>query len=139
MSKQASNVLIKDEKWGWIPAVQRGIEKNKASVEVWTYPDEQSVACDNGKGAKGKFEKRVVDLKEYENGCLPLQNVDSNGTLLEVADMVKLPYLHEVRAAGLENQKVDRWFSGRGFLSLLFHYFFIITGWYSFQYEKTSY
>ena len=91
-----SNVLVKDPQWGWIPAVQRSVEKGKAAVDVWTYPDEQSIACDNGKAAKGKFESRKVDLKDYDNGVLPLQNVDSNGALNEVADMVKLPYLHEV-------------------------------------------
>jgi hypothetical protein len=96
MSKQSSNVLVKDETWGWIPAVQRGTDKGKASVDIWTYPNEQSIACDNGKGAKGKFESKVIDLKGYENEVLPLQNVDNNGNLLEVADMVKLPYLHEV-------------------------------------------
>jgi hypothetical protein len=91
-----SNVLVKDPAWGWIPGVQRGTDKGKATVDVWTYSDEQSVACDNGKNARGKFETRTVDLKEYENGCLPLQNVDAGGNLTEVADMVKLPYLHEV-------------------------------------------
>lgn len=98
MSKeQSSNVLVKDDTWGWIPGVQRGIDKGKATVDVWTYPNEQSIACDGGKGAKGKFEKRVIDLKLYADGCLPLQNVDTNGNLTEVCDMVKLPYLHEVR------------------------------------------
>lgn len=92
-----SNVLVKDPTWGWIPAVQRGTDKGKATVDVWQYPDEQSVACDNGKAARGKFETQQINLKEYENGCLPLQNVDSNGCMTEVADMVKLPYLHEVR------------------------------------------
>ena len=96
MSKQSSNVYVKDEQWGWVPGVQRGVDKNKATVDVWTYPSEQAVACDNGKGAKGKFETRQINLKDYENECLPLQNVDNNGNLLEVADMVKLPYLHEV-------------------------------------------
>jgi hypothetical protein len=97
MSKQSTNVLIKDEKWGWLPGVQRGVDKTTATVDVWTYPNEQAIACDNGKGAKGKFETKKINLKEYENECLPLQNVDNNGNLLEVADMVKLPYLHEVR------------------------------------------
>lgn len=91
-----SNVLVKDPTWGWIPAVQRSTEKGKAIVDVWQYPDEQSIACDNGKNAKGKYETKTIDLKDYDNGVLPLQNVDLNGALTEVADMVKLPYLHEV-------------------------------------------
>lgn len=96
MSKQSTNVLIRDETWGWIPAVQRGTDKGKATVDVWKYPDEQSIACDNGKAAKGKFDTLQIDLKTYDAGVLPLQNVDNNGNLLEVCDMVKLPYLHEV-------------------------------------------
>jgi hypothetical protein len=96
MAQQSSNVLIKDDKWGWIPGVQRGIDKDKATVDVWSYPNEQCIACDNGKAAKGKFQTIKVPLKEYDNECLPLQNVDNNGNLMEVADMVKLPYLHEV-------------------------------------------
>jgi hypothetical protein len=43
-----------------------------------------------------KFEERVVNLKEYNAKVLPLQNIDKNRQLIEHADMVTLPYLHEV-------------------------------------------
>jgi hypothetical protein len=38
----------------------------------------------------------VVDLSEYKGNVLPQQNVDDQGALLEVEDMVNLSYLHEV-------------------------------------------
>ena len=52
--------------------------------------------CDGGRSAKGE-EERVVKLKDYPAKVLPLQNVDGNGNMPEYADMVELPYLHEVR------------------------------------------
>lgn len=93
----SSNVFVKDAEWGWIPAVQLKAHDGKAVVKTFNYPNEQTVACDGGRAAKGKGEEIEVKLKDYPNGVLPLQNVDANGNLIEFADMVKLPYLHEVR------------------------------------------
>jgi len=95
----ASNVFVKDKEWGWVPAVQQKVNGDKAVVKVFNYPKEQAVACDGGRAAKGKGEEITVNLKDYPNHVLPLQNVDANGNLVEYADMVKLPYLHEVRKA----------------------------------------
>ena len=53
------------------------------------------MVCDGGRAAK-KGEQKMINLKDYAHGVLPLQNVDANGNLVEFADMVKLPYLHEV-------------------------------------------
>ncbi|GAX27010.1 hypothetical protein FisN_9Lh323 [Fistulifera solaris] len=58
--------------------------------------------CDGGRAAK-KGEQIYISMKEYPFGVLPLANVDVNGNLVEFADMVKLPYLHE--AAILYNLK----------------------------------
>ena len=95
--ESASNVFVKDKEWGWVPAVQLKVNGDKAVVKVWKYPNEQAVACDGGRAAKGKGEERTVNLKDYANEVLPLQNVDAQGNLVEFADMVKLPYLHEAR------------------------------------------
>lgn len=51
--------------------------------------------CDGGRAAK-KGEQVYISMKDYPFGVLPLANVDVNGNLVEFADMVKLPYLHEV-------------------------------------------
>jgi hypothetical protein len=93
--KQASNVFIRDEVYGWRPAVQEKINGDKAIVTVPEYSTEQAMACDGGRAGK-KGTQMAINLKEYPSGVLPLQNVDSNGNLVECSDMVKLPYLHEV-------------------------------------------
>lgn len=93
--KQASNVFIRDDVYGWRPAVQEKINGDKAIVTVPEYPSELAMACDGGRAAK-KGQQRTINLKDYPSGVLPLQNVDANGNLVECADMVKLPYLHEV-------------------------------------------
>jgi hypothetical protein len=56
--------------------------------------------CDGGRAAK-KGEQIYISMKDYPFGVLPLANVDVNGNLVEFADMVKLPYLHEVRRSVL--------------------------------------
>lgn len=100
--QQASNVFIKDKVFGWRPAIQESDDGEKATVRVIDYPNEQSMACDGGRAGK-KGDTITVNLKEYADNVLPLQNVDANGNLTEFADMVKLPYLHE--AAILYNMK----------------------------------
>jgi len=95
--ESSSNVFVRDKEWGWIPAIQQKVVGGKATVKVFNYPKEQAVACDGGRAAKGKGEEIVVNLKDYANEVLPLQNVDAQGNLVEFADMVKLPYLHEAR------------------------------------------
>jgi hypothetical protein len=64
-------------------------EGGKATVTVPQYKDEQSIGI-GSEPAKG--EEKVVNLKDYPSKVLPLQNGDG-----EWADMVQLPYLHEVR------------------------------------------
>lgn len=87
-------VYIKDPKFAWVPGTVLKTEGTKATVSVPQYKDEQSITSDNGRSAK-KPKETVVNLKDYANGVLPLQNVDKNGMLVEYADMVKLPSLHE--------------------------------------------
>lgn len=96
----SSHVFIKDEEYGWRPAVQEKISGGKAIVTVPEYKTEQSMQCDGGRNGK-KGEQVEINLKDYPNGVLPLQNVNSNGDLNEYSDMVKLPYLHEVRKTSL--------------------------------------
>ena len=90
-----SFVYILHKEFAWHPATLIKTEGGKATVEVPIYPDEQSIASDGGRAAKKK-ETQVIDLKHYTANVLPLQNVDSNGDLIEFPDMVELPYLHEV-------------------------------------------
>ena len=84
-------------KHAWVPATLLKTEGDKATVEVPVYKDEQAMICDGGRSAKEK-DQRVVKLKDYPNKVLPLQNIDGNNNMPEYADMVMLPYLHEVRS-----------------------------------------
>jgi hypothetical protein len=71
-------------------------KNGKALVSIPEYKSEDSMDCDGGRAAK-KGEQIYISMKDYPFGVLPLANVDVNGNLVEFADMVKLPYLHEVR------------------------------------------
>jgi hypothetical protein len=124
-----TNVYIKHPDFAWVPAVLLDQDGDKARVSVPQYPSEQLILSDGGKGAKGKFKEQTINLKDYPHKVLPLQNVDANGMLVECADMVKLPYLHEVSSS------IGPW---------TFAVFFIVndahanpstarTGWYSLQ------
>ena len=94
--KKETLVYVKDPEYAWVPATLVSQEGDKATVSIPQYKDEQSITSDGGRKAKGTKEA-VHNLKDYPHKVLPLQNVDGSGNLLEFSDMVKLPYLHEVR------------------------------------------
>jgi len=96
--KAASHVFVMDPDFGWRPAKMLDQQGGFAIVEVPNYKSERVMACDGGRAATDT-EKLKVNLKDYPHGVLPLQNVDANGNLVQFADMVKLPYLHEVRVS----------------------------------------
>lgn len=87
-SATSNLVYVYDLEDGWIEA--RLIEQNGADAQVEVDVDGSKQMC-------------TVDLKQYPEQVLPLQNVDENGKLTTVEDMVDLPYLHE--AAILYNLK----------------------------------
>lgn len=95
MGEKKSWVYIKSKESAWVPAIQTHTDGKKATVTVPQYPNEQAMDSDGGRAAK-KGTEETVDLKGYVSNVLPLQNVDGSGQLLEFADMVELPYLHEV-------------------------------------------
>ena len=84
-----------DPEIAWLPAKLKRSSGNVADVQIPEYADEQSTICDGGKKAKNWIEAEV-DLSDYNKGVLPMQNVDENGNLRKFADMVELPFLHEV-------------------------------------------
>jgi hypothetical protein len=97
---KANNCYIRSDEFAWIPArlVEQG--KDTAKVSIPQYAAEEFILSDGGKGASG-FKAAVVNLKDYPNRSLPLQNVGKTGSLTEVDDMCDLPYLHEVRSREL--------------------------------------
>jgi len=97
-----SFVFLKDPEYAWIPAKLIRSSGNVADVEIPEYKDEQSTICDGGRTAS-KMIDAEVDLSDYNQGVLPMQNVNENGTMRVYPDMVELPFLHE--AAILYNLK----------------------------------
>ena len=90
-----NDIYIRSDEYAWIPARLVGQDKTTAKVAIPQYESEEFIMSDGGKGAVG-FKSAIVKLSDYVNQVLPLQNVNSSGTLKEVDDMVDLSYLHEV-------------------------------------------
>jgi hypothetical protein len=90
-----SHVYVHCKQHSWVPA--RVIEKkgDLVTVSIPTYVDEQRILSDGGKGAI-QYTRETIDLNQYPNKVLPLQNVDEMGWLNEERDMTNLPFLHEV-------------------------------------------
>jgi hypothetical protein len=108
-----TSCYIKDAELAWIPAVLEKTEGDKAYVKVPQYPNEQSIMNDGGRASKGSPVDKVISLKDYPHNVLPLANVDQNGNLTEHADMVKLPYLHEVGTTWSTCERHERLFGSR--------------------------
>lgn len=93
----AHQVYIESGDHGWVPVQVLSIDEKKqeAIVSADEYENEQSMLTCHGAGNEQRIEF-AVDLRNYENGVLPLQNSTQEGDLVEYEDMVDMPYLHEV-------------------------------------------
>ena len=98
----ANFVYLRSDEHAWIPAkvVEHPEDddnsNNEVTVKIPLYKDERRIVSDGGRTAQ-RFQKKTISLNDYSNHALPLQNVDENGNLLVVEDMVDLAFLHEVR------------------------------------------
>ena len=91
----SNHVYVKHDEYAWIPARLLEIEGDKATVSIAEIQDENDI---HNIHTSNKLQTlQTIELKDYENQNLPLQNVDEDGRLRIVQDMVDLPYLHEVR------------------------------------------
>jgi hypothetical protein len=98
----SNHVYVKSDEYAWVPARLLETDGTKAIVSIPHYKDENALQSDGGRAAV-RHEKKTVDLSDYPNGALLLQNVDEEGNLKEMEDMVDLPFLHEVRTKGINN------------------------------------
>jgi hypothetical protein len=80
------HVYIKDAESAWIPG--RLIESSGNTTAL--------VEVTRTVGKTTRREQVAVKLEEYPNQALPPQNLNRDGSPLIVADMVDLPFLHEV-------------------------------------------
>lgn len=90
-------VYIKSKESTWVPALQLKTYNGRATVSVPKFKSEREMLNCAKASRTLKYENQVIDLKDYENGVLPMQNVDSNGNVEDYKDMVDLPFMHEVR------------------------------------------
>ena len=96
-TSKSNHVYVKSRDFAWVPARVLETDDTTATavVSVPVYKDEQAIQSDGGRGAM-KSETTTVHLADYPSGALLLQNVDEEGHLRQVDDMVDLPFLHEV-------------------------------------------
>jgi hypothetical protein len=98
----SNNAYVLSKEYAWIPARVISTSGDKAIVSIRKYKDEQSIQSGPTISKSGKpvaGEQLEIKLSEYPFKALPLQNVDQDGKLQEVEDMVDLSFLHEVRFA----------------------------------------
>jgi len=90
-------VYVRSSEHAWVPALQLKTYNGKATVSIPKFQSEKELM--NCEPASRKFryqDNQIVDLKDYPNGLLPMQNVDANGRLEDYAEMVDLPCMSEV-------------------------------------------
>jgi len=97
MSNNQSGVYVKDKNYGWLPATF--VSSNSDVAQVIAHVP----SANDRSSPKFLKEERKVQLKEYDEKTLPLQNVDEGGNVVVAQDMCDLPSLHE--AAILYNLK----------------------------------
>lgn len=94
---KATPVYVRSDENCWVPALQLKTYNGKATVSVPVFKTEQNMlGCGKASRKQRYNENQIVELKHYPGGALPLQNVDSNGSLQDFKDMVDLPFMHEV-------------------------------------------
>jgi hypothetical protein len=93
-------VYLKSANHTWVPCLQLKVFNGKATVAVPKFANEQGMLhCAKASKTFRYHDNRIVDLAEYPNNVLPMQNVDANGNLDDYKDMVDLPFMHEVSSA----------------------------------------
>lgn len=89
--------VLSDSDDCWVPALHLKTYNGRATVSIPVFKTEPGMMSSEKLASKQHHENKFVDLKEYPDEVLPLQNVDSDGNLEEYKDMVDLPFMHEVR------------------------------------------
>ena len=97
LSSEETPVYIRSAEHAWVPALQLKSHNGKATVAVPKFKNEQEMLQCGMKSRKCKYnDNQIIDLKDYPNGVLPMQNVDARGSLEDYMELKDLPFMHEV-------------------------------------------
>jgi hypothetical protein len=96
VAEPTNHAFIRSKDHSWVPAIVTSSNGKVAEVKIPLYKSQQAIKCDAGASAVKGFDRQTIDLAEYPNNALPMQNVNDHGLLNEMADMVQMPFLHEV-------------------------------------------
>jgi hypothetical protein len=114
-SRTSNYVYIMSDEYAWLPGRVVDYTQTRsgdgttakdvlqANVSVPFFKNEDAIQSgpqSSSSSARGKATIHTVKLAAYPSRSLPLQNVDEEGRLQEVEDMVDLPFLHEVSDTG---------------------------------------
>ena len=94
--EKLSYVYLRSNDNSWVPAKQLKVDGDKAKVARAIFKNEQEMLSCAREGKQKYADNELIDLNEYPNKVLPMQNVDVNGNLEDYKDMVELPFMHEV-------------------------------------------
>jgi hypothetical protein len=89
-------VYVHDKEHFWVPAKIIQLDDQKVQVSIAKWRDQQEIVGGCVEVPLHRQELLHVNLKDYPNASLPLQNVTAHGEQQDVPDMVDLMYLHEV-------------------------------------------
>jgi len=96
-ANKATPVYVRSDENCWVPALQLKTYNGKATVSIPVFKTEQDMLCCGKASRKQRYhDNQVIELSDYPDGALPMQNVDKNGSLQDYKDMVDLPFMHEV-------------------------------------------
>jgi hypothetical protein len=94
-------VYLKSKDHCWVPALQLKTFNGKATVAVPRITKEEELLHCSNTSKQFRFDNQVVNLADYKDGIIPMQNVDHRGNLEDYKDMVDLPFMHEVGRFGV--------------------------------------
>lgn len=98
---KVTQVYLRSSEHCWIPALQLKTTNGKARIALPKFKTEQELMSCSRQGKKFYHDSQLIDLADYTNGVLPMQNVDANGSIEDYKDMVELPFMHEVSSTSL--------------------------------------
>lgn len=83
-------MYIQSAEHAWVPGRVIKSDSKSATVVVQNYTSEEEMLVNAATTTGTKVHEVTVNLKDYKDGVLPMQNVDDRGKLGNHEDMVNL-------------------------------------------------